>query len=94
MSNISLNRKLVFFINERIEEEIYENDKYKNNIHDLKAIEIIEDMNNNLGEDNDICKIINKLRDLHTSELVDMMEVAYRIGFRDGLQFEDAMFNI
>lgn len=94
MSNLTLDRKIKFFINERIEEEIYDNDKYKDNIHDLKSIKIIEDINDSLGKDSDISKKVNDIRDLHTCELVNMMELAYRLGFKDGLEFEDAMFNI
>lgn len=79
MSNITLDRKLVCFVNERIEEEIYDNDKYKDNKHDLKAQKIIEDINKSLGKDNEICKIVNEIRNLHTCELVDMMELALKM---------------
>lgn len=94
MSNINLlDKRIGYFVNERIEEEIYDNDKYKDNKHDLKVQKIIEDINENLGKDNELCKIVNEIRNLHTCELVDMMELAYRLGFKDGLSFEHTMFN-
>lgn len=94
MSNINLlDKRIGYFVNERIEEEIYDKDKYKDNKYYIEAQKIIEDIGKNLDNNSDIYKKINKINELRCCELVDMMELAYRLGFKDGLSFEHTMFN-
>lgn len=94
MGNNNLDIEIENFVNERLEKEMYDIYKYKDNVYNFKAKKIIEDINNSLGEDNDICKLINELMELYICDIIDMMELSYRLGFKDGLNFERSMCDI
>lgn len=94
MNKNNLKQELKCFVGERLINELWENKNIPESEYSLDKNKIIEAIREKHGVESSAYRIVSKLSDLHTSELVEAQEKAYSLGLKDGLNFKEVLSSI